>query len=108
MILDLISKRNLLNDKLRILKHDMARYFKCNDAFVNFSEPEYIDGGYKVKTELHLINSETPTLRKLETTTYLFEFESDPSNMDKICYEGNYDDPLKFFEKIRMEIENQD
>jgi hypothetical protein len=107
MNVDQDKKTENLNKRLIYLKHEMAKFFDCDDAYIKFSDPHYIDESAKIEVELMLINRDAASLKKFNSSTYYFDFEVEYIKKEEIRYEENfydYENINEFFNKIYTDI----
>ena len=105
---DLEEKKTLRN-KLFYLKHNMAKFFDCDDDFIKFSNPVYYNDRFKIEVELTIINRELDSLNTIHGNTFLFNIEGEYINREKIWFEGNfyyYYEINELFKRISLEIKD--
>ncbi len=105
---ELNDRKKDLKKKLIYLKHKMAKFFDCDDNYIKFSDPVYVDEKSKINAEIMLIDREASSLRKFNASTYYFNFEVEYIKREGIRYEENfygYENLSEFFKKVSAEIE---
>ncbi len=104
---DFDEKKEMLKNKLLYLRHNMAKFFDCDDAFIKLSDPIYTNDRFKINAVLTIINREVNSLNTLHGNTYYLDFEGEYLKREGIWYEGNfynYDELNDFFQKISLEM----
>ena len=109
MQIEIINKRNEFQKKLELRRKEMAKFFKCDDSLIKFSEPVYFNNKSKVKVKFTCKNKVLNNKNWVITEKYYFDFEAEYLKREGLWYYGNFyylNDLSKFFQSISLQIEN--